>query len=256
MENVEKEIQVDIIAQLNKVVEALVASKEDMKDISDLEFSKTQLHGDASQRVSFFTDYAKFSGEVANPKNTKVNPFHKSKYAPLDEVLNVVRPVMSKYGFSLLQIPTIKNTKVMINCLLMHKGGAFMTIEALEMPMTKPDAQGIGSSITYGRRYAVASLCGVASEEDDDGNTASGLPNAPKGDKPPVPQNTTPVNKEMSLAQAKARANADAKALFDTKGQDVVKAKISEILENGTIAGTTEENKEKLITLIEELKKL
>ena len=40
------------------------------------------------------------------------------------------------------------------------------------MPVTKADAQGIGSTITYGRRYGLSAICGIA-QYDDDGNSVS-----------------------------------------------------------------------------------
>lgn len=265
MEENIKDTNFELITQLNNVVDALVKANENQVDenVTSLEFTGTKIYGDAEQVKSFFTDYGKYFGEVTNPKNTKVNPFHKSKYAPLDEVMNTIRPIMSKYGLSLIQIPAIKNGKVLINSILTHKGGGYMTIESLEMPMQKPDAQGIGGAITYGRRYNASAIGGVMSEEDDDGNSASGLPNSPKQDNASKPDNSssqksTPQTngKSTTLAQLKVKANTEAKALFTSKGEDNVRAKIDEILDGGTIATTTEENKDKLEKLIDELKKM
>ena len=57
---------------------------------------------------------AKFQGEVKNPANTAENPFFKSKYAPLETVLNTVRPILSKHGISVIQTPSTKENNIVI----------------------------------------------------------------------------------------------------------------------------------------------
>ena len=53
---------------------------------------------------------------------------------------------------------------------LLHSSGQWMG-DTITVPVGKPDAQGVGSALTYARRYALASFVGVA-PEDDDGNAA------------------------------------------------------------------------------------
>ena len=48
---------------------------------------------------------SKFQGEVKNPPNSANNPFFKSKYAPLDVVINTTKDVLAKYGISYIQMP-------------------------------------------------------------------------------------------------------------------------------------------------------
>lgn len=117
----------------------------------------------------------KFQGEVTNPKNVADNPFFKSKYAPLDEVLNTVRPILSKHGLSVIQAPSTEDNNIVITTILLHESGEFIEPEPLKLKMDKVSAQGAGSSITYARRYALSSILGIASEEDDDGNHAEAV---------------------------------------------------------------------------------
>ena len=115
----------------------------------------------------------KFQGEVTNPKNTAPNPFFKSKYAPLSEVINTTKELMFNNGLSVLQSPSGDGEHIVITTLLMHSSGEWIEGEPLVLKADKITAQGAGSAITYGRRYALSAILGVASEEDDDGDHAT-----------------------------------------------------------------------------------
>ena len=115
---------------------------------------------------------AKFQGEVTNPSNTATNPFFKSKYAPLETVLNTVRPILSKHGLSVIQAPSTEESNITITTMLVHESGEYIEFPALSLKMDKVTAQGAGSSITYARRYALSAILGISSEDDDDGNIA------------------------------------------------------------------------------------
>lgn len=117
---------------------------------------------------------SKFQGEVKNPGNTSVNPFFNSKYAPLETVLNTVKPVLAKYGLSVIQAPSTEDNNIVVTTILLHESGEFIESNPIKLKMDKITAQGAGSSITYARRYALSSILGIASEDDDDGNIAEG----------------------------------------------------------------------------------
>jgi hypothetical protein len=131
---------------------------------------------------------ANFQGEIKNPANTAHNPFFKSKYSPLPEVLNIVRPVLAKHGLSVVQEPVGDGEFVSISTWLLHKSGEWMMAEPLRLKADKVTAQGAGSAITYGRRYALSAVLGISSEDDDDGNVAEG--------NPPVEGNPDPPKKQ------------------------------------------------------------
>lgn len=116
---------------------------------------------------------AKFQAEVKNPANTAANPFFKSKYAPLPDILNIVRPLLSKHGLSIVQMPSGDGENITVATLLLHESGEWIEACPLTLRADKTTAQGAGSAITYGRRYAVSALLGISSEDDDDGNHAS-----------------------------------------------------------------------------------
>jgi hypothetical protein len=116
----------------------------------------------------------KFQAEVQNPKNTADNPFYKSKYAPLNEILNDVRPLLSKHGLGVIQSPSGDGEKITINTMLVHESGEWIEFDPLTLKAEKITPQGAGVAITYGRRYSFSSVTGIASEPDDDGNSLEG----------------------------------------------------------------------------------
>lgn len=137
---------------------------------------------------------AKFQGEVQNPKNTADNPFFKSKYAPLNDVLNLVRPLLTQHGLSLLQSPSGDGSNIVVSTILMHESGEWIEPEPLILKADKATAQGAGSAITYARRYAVSAILGISSEDDDDGNHASDNKHQPQ-QQPKPPQQPKPQPK-------------------------------------------------------------
>ena len=123
-----------------------------------------------------------FQSEVKNPANTANNPFFKSKYAPLNDILKEIRPLLSKHGLSVLQAPSGNGETISVTTLLMHTSGEWIEACPLSLRADKPTAQGGGSAITYARRYALSAVLGFSSEDDDDGNAASNNKNAPWDD--------------------------------------------------------------------------
>lgn len=99
------------------------------------------------------------------------NPAFRSKYADLAAVIEAVLPALNKAGISLLQPVSFDGTSVMVGTMLLHESGQWVRC-TLGLPISKRDAHGIGSAITYGKRYGLQSMSGVA-PEDDDGNAAS-----------------------------------------------------------------------------------
>ncbi len=111
---------------------------------------------------------------VGNALKSSTNPHFKSKYADLAEILNTVRPVFSANGIAIVQTPTFESGVASVETMLCHESGEFIS-SVCSSPVSKQDAQGIGSAITYLRRYSLAAMCGIA-QEDDDGQNAVAQP--------------------------------------------------------------------------------
>lgn len=118
------------------------------------------------------TALAKAQGEIENASKSSQNPHFKSRYADLAEVLNTVRPVFASHGLSVSQCPSYEQGIVSVETVLMHSSGQWMS-SVISAPISKLDAQSVGSAITYCRRYSLAAVAGIA-QEDDDANSAVG----------------------------------------------------------------------------------
>lgn len=153
---------------------------------------------------------AKVQAELKPAPKDSENPFFKSSYADLATVSKTVFPVLSKHGLSVSQIAEGDGS---ITTVLMHTSGEWMR-GTLTLHPVKNDPQGIGSSLTYARRYALAAICGLATE-DDDGNAATHAPDKKKplngpvetaivkelGGEPVVPTLTDPQRKVVDGAR-------------------------------------------------------
>lgn len=113
-------------------------------------------------------------GELQNVAKTAANPYFKSKYAPLDAIIEATRPVLLKNGLAISQTPLFTEGTAGVETTILHKDG-YSTTSTLLLPLKDQSPQGVGSAITYARRYALASVLGIASEDDDDGNAGTGL---------------------------------------------------------------------------------
>lgn len=108
-------------------------------------------------------------------KKTQTNPFFKSKYAGLEDVIEAVKDAFCDNGLSFFQgtLPG-DNGSIIIVTTISHESGEWIR-GYLPIKPTKNDPQSLGSAITYGKRYGLQALSGQPSE-DDDGNTASKKP--------------------------------------------------------------------------------
>jgi hypothetical protein len=119
-----------------------------------------------------FEALAKMQGALDNAKKESDNPYFKSKYADLATCLQTAKKPMADNGLSISQHCTFDGQFVQCVTILGHSSGQMM-ISTLMIPVAKKDAQGIGSSITYARRYALSSIIGLT-QKDDDGEGAVG----------------------------------------------------------------------------------
>jgi len=105
------------------------------------------------------------------------NPFHRSKYATLGAHLSAIKPVFAKHGLAIVQFPIGFDKAVGVRTVIVHKSGqsigADFLLNAPEVTnkegVTKQGytAQEAGAVLSYSRRYALASVAGTATEDDD-----------------------------------------------------------------------------------------
>lgn len=102
------------------------------------------------------------------------NPFFKSKYATLNSVWEAVEKALHDNGLSCLQ--PIKGN--MVQTVILHTSGQYISSECPIICAKEKDPQALGSAITYARRYALASMLGVMTDDDDDAEKAMNRPQA------------------------------------------------------------------------------
>jgi len=114
-------------------------------------------------------------GALNNVTKNATNPHFKNRYASLDAILDAVRPILHKNGLALSQTPLTADGMVGVTTRIIHTSGE-STESTLLLPAGQNTAQGYGSALTYARRYSISSILGIAADDDDDGQIASGPP--------------------------------------------------------------------------------
>lgn len=115
---------------------------------------------------------SKAQGEISGAEKGAENPHFKSRYADLASVWNACREPLAKNGLSVVQQPRAYNDQLRLVTQVIHSSGQWIEDEGFPLILTKQDMQGLGSAVTYARRYGLMSAVGIA-PEDDDGNAAS-----------------------------------------------------------------------------------
>lgn len=111
-----------------------------------------------------------FHAKVDKIKKDAKNPFFKSSYASLSNILEGINIPLIESGLTFTQFPVGENG---LTTILIHGESGEYILGTYEMKPVKDDPQGRGSVITYQRRYALASVLGLNIDDDDDANTAT-----------------------------------------------------------------------------------
>lgn len=156
------------------------------------------------------------------------NPHFSNKYASLSEIMAAVRPALNEAGITLLQPPSAGAGAIQVTTILWHTSGQWFRATHT-IPVSKADAQGFGSALTYARRQALQSTLGIAPEgEDDDGEGSVGR----GAGRPPLPP-SEPSRPTLASRAANLEKRLDeVKTLRDEeKAWDAGKALLDELRE-------------------------
>jgi hypothetical protein len=154
----------------------------------------------------------------------KVNPHFKSKYVSLDAILSATRPALTENGLAV----SSRFGEHSIEAVLLHSSGEQITSGPVPLLLGKNDMQGLGSAITYARRYAIGALLGISPDEDDDGNAAAASakenPYRKEAEqrKPPSPPPTTSTNGKAKPAKPTPKDIKACKTADQLSGQLVI----------------------------------
>lgn len=132
------------------------------------------------------------------------NPHFRSSYADLASIADSIKDTLKANDLAVVQTNRANGTdSLVLVTTLIHSSGEFVSGE-LEIPLTKKDAQGVGSAMTYGRRYGLSAILGIVTEEDDDGSGASTVEKKemPKPVEKPQPKSNGNTGTPQTKAQA------------------------------------------------------
>mgnify|MGYP000019795523 CR=1 FL=1 len=134
------------------------------------------------------------------------NPHFKSRYADLASVMDACMPALTAHGIAVTQPVRREDGEIMLYTVL-HHADSDQTLDDGGLPLivNKRDMQGLGSALTYARRYGLMAMAGIAAD-DDDGNAAAAAP--PPARQKPEPKPQGPA-KEAVEAATSALGNAE-----------------------------------------------
>jgi len=116
-----------------------------------------------------FKALKQFQSECPGIKKDSTNPFFKSKYADLAGIWETIQPILAKCDLVVIQ--PIRGREIITT--LIHSSGETVESNTPIVCKSENNPQDFGSAITYARRYALSSLLGIVTEDDDDGNKAN-----------------------------------------------------------------------------------
>lgn len=115
------------------------------------------------------TSLSKAQSEIKGAESKSKNPFFNSNYADLHTVIQSALPALTKYGLSVIQGNRYctESNGFYVTTTLLHKSGQWIKSE-IRMPVGgRKDAHAVGAACTYGRRYGLSAMTGVAQYDDD-----------------------------------------------------------------------------------------
>lgn len=119
---------------------------------------------------TIYAALAKAQSEMGKALKQSENLHFKSKYADLGAVMDACMPALTKHGIAVVQPMVSGELGHAVKTVLLHESGESIET-SVPLLFGKNDMQGLGSAITYARRYGLMCLAGIA-PEDDDGNAA------------------------------------------------------------------------------------
>jgi phosphomevalonate kinase len=101
------------------------------------------------------------------------NPHYKSKYANINSVIDAVKAPLNNNNIAILQsLSPSDDGKLHLTTRLIHSSGEWIEDTAV-CPLQKQDCQGLGSAVSYIRRYSLSAFLSLYSDTDDDGQLAA-----------------------------------------------------------------------------------
>ena len=131
-------------------------------------------HMEKLPNAQLYEALAKAQVQMPKAKINRTNPHYRNNYADLASIMDSCKAVLSNNGLCIMQIINVEDGGVTyLITRLAHVSGEYIESKFLLNP-EKNTLQGLGSALTYAKRYSLASLLGIVADEDDDGELACG----------------------------------------------------------------------------------
>lgn len=125
---------------------------------------------------------SEFQKNLKQPLKDANNQFFKSKYVPLENVVEAITEAAGPLGISFMQFASGDDSgNIEVGTIILHQSGEYIEFPSVRVKPEKQTPQAYGSAITYAKRYALSAVFGITSDKDDDGNEASGNGRKKKG---------------------------------------------------------------------------
>ena len=175
----------------------------------------------AEKHKNIYTALAAAQAEIGRALKDAENPHFRSKYADLASVMDACMSALNKNGIAVVQPVEFSELGEQVRTILYHGESETSAEGAVPLLLGKRDMQGLGSAITYARRYGLMTMAGVAADDDDGNAAVSSAPNrASEALKDAWTQSVLDALPENAGPQEKAEAFADAIcAEFEGKGE-------------------------------------
>lgn len=150
----------------------------------------------------------KSQAEIKNAAKDAKNPHFKNNYATLESVIDATKEIANKNGLAIVQVSGRDDQGDYVETVLYHESGSKIDSKCY-LVLDKQNMQGLGSAITYARRYSLAAIFCIT-QQDDDGNAAS----TPRYSAPPQKESFSQTMKreaeiEMPTPEIEKRVGPD-----------------------------------------------
>ena len=133
------------------------------------------------------TALAKAQAVLTGAVKDSVNPHFKNRYADLASCWDACRKALTSNGIAVVQMPEKDAVGYYVETLLTHSSGEWIASKCY-ISLQKDDCQGLGSAITYARRYGLSAMVGICPEDDDAEGATRSTTAAARGPAPVIPR--------------------------------------------------------------------
>lgn len=151
----------------------------------------------------------KAQAEMTGALKGETNPHFRQKYADLGAVQDACFPALHKHGFAIIHRTGQDDGGNYLETSLLHESGGEFACR-VPLRVDKDNMQGVGSALTYARRYGLMCVAGVAPEDDDGNNAAASPPKQRQS-----PKRLAPAVAEAIDEEAIAFVIVQLKAIWD-----------------------------------------